>query len=95
MLQALRARKDDRKSRLDRQLKTHFVTVWSINLYRQTFPHPGQEIEREMEAIELDYLIEDLPKTIDSMKEGTLPHYGDRQVHAGFLSWRYGDKDTF
>ncbi len=42
-----------------------------LNLYRQTFPQPGEKIEEEMEAIELDYLIEDLPNTIDSMKEGT------------------------
>ncbi|NES08245.1 MAG: HAMP domain-containing histidine kinase [Okeania sp. SIO2F4] len=42
-----------------------------LNLYRQTFPQPGEKIEEEMEAIELDYLLEDLPKTIDSMKQGT------------------------
>nr|MDJ0515035.1 ATP-binding protein [Trichodesmium sp. MO_231.B1] len=42
-----------------------------LNLYRQTFPEPGEKIDEEMEAIELDYLLEDLPKTIDSMKEGT------------------------
>ena len=41
-----------------------------LNLYRETFPQPGEKIEEEMEAIELDYLIEDLPQTIDSMKEG-------------------------
>ncbi|MGD1698562.1 GAF domain-containing sensor histidine kinase [Dapis sp. BLCC M229] len=42
-----------------------------LNLYRQTFPQPGEKIEEEMEAIELDYLLEDLPNTIDSMKKGT------------------------
>ena len=42
-----------------------------LNLYRETFPKPGEVIEEEIEAIELDYLIKDLPQTIDSMKEGT------------------------
>ena len=42
-----------------------------LNLYRETFPKPGEIIEEEIEAIELDYLIKDLPQTINSMKEGT------------------------
>jgi signal transduction histidine kinase len=42
-----------------------------VNLYRETFPKPGAIIEEEIEAIELDYLIKDLPQTINSMKEGT------------------------
>ncbi|MEB3341566.1 AAA family ATPase [Okeania sp.] len=41
-----------------------------LNLYRQTFPQPGVKILEEMEAMELDYLMEDLPNMIDSMKEG-------------------------
>ncbi|NES67127.1 MAG: hypothetical protein F6K24_18680 [Okeania sp. SIO2D1] len=41
-----------------------------MNFYPQTFPEPGEKIEEEIEAIDLDYLIEDLPNTIDSMKAG-------------------------
>jgi PAS domain S-box-containing protein len=44
-----------------------------IDLYARKFPHPGLEIENEREAIDLDYLREDLPKLIKSMKDG-----GDR-----------------
>ena len=41
-----------------------------LNLYHQTFPQPGEKIAAKIEAIELDYLIEDLPQTLDSMQEG-------------------------
>ncbi len=41
-----------------------------IDLYAQKFPQPGAEIEAELEAIELDYLREDLPKLIRAMKDG-------------------------
>jgi PAS domain S-box-containing protein len=44
-----------------------------IDLYAEKFPDPGLEIEQEREAIDLDYLREDLPKLIKSMKAG-----GDR-----------------
>lgn len=42
-----------------------------INLYQQKFPDPGDEIEEEIEEIDLEYLIEDLPKLLDSMKFGS------------------------
>ncbi|MGB3208497.1 MAG: PAS domain S-box protein [Crinalium sp.] len=42
-----------------------------INLYQQHYPNPVPEIETEAEAIELDFLAEDLPKTLNSMKVGT------------------------
>jgi predicted ATPase/signal transduction histidine kinase len=41
-----------------------------IDLYQQKFPNPGTEIEEEVEAIDLEYLREDLPKLINSMYEG-------------------------
>lgn len=41
-----------------------------IELYQEKFPNPGEEIEAKIEAIELDYLREDLPKMIESMQEG-------------------------
>ncbi|HIK50994.1 MAG TPA: response regulator [Oscillatoriales cyanobacterium M59_W2019_021] len=42
-----------------------------IELYRQKFPDPGEEIENEIEEIDLDYLSEDLPKLLNSMKVGS------------------------
>ena len=41
-----------------------------IDLYQEKFPDPGVEIESEIEEIDLEYLREDLPKLIGSMKEG-------------------------
>ncbi|WP_374791755.1 ATP-binding protein [Aerosakkonema funiforme] len=42
-----------------------------IDLYRQTYPHPTEEIEAEIEEIELDFLKEDLSKLLESMKFGS------------------------
>lgn len=44
-----------------------------IDLYKEKFPTPGDEIEDKLEAIDLEYLREDLPKLIKAMKNG-----GDR-----------------
>ena len=41
-----------------------------IDLYQEKFPDPGVEIEAEIEEMDLEYLREDLPKLIGSMKEG-------------------------
>jgi predicted ATPase/GAF domain-containing protein len=41
-----------------------------IDLYQEKFPHPGREIETEIEDMDLEYLREDLPKLIGSMQEG-------------------------
>jgi predicted ATPase/signal transduction histidine kinase len=41
-----------------------------IDLYQEKFPDPGVEIEAEIEDMDLEYLREDLPKLIGSMKEG-------------------------
>ena len=41
-----------------------------INLYQQHYPSPVEEIQDEIEAIELEFLIEDLPKMLRSMKVG-------------------------
>ncbi len=41
-----------------------------IDLYQERFPNPGGEIETEIEDIDLEYLREDLPKLIGSMKDG-------------------------
>lgn len=41
-----------------------------VNLYEQYYPEPVPEIQEQMEAIEFDFLIEDLPKLLGSMKLG-------------------------
>lgn len=42
-----------------------------INLYQERSPQTDPEIQDHREAIDLDFLIEDLPKTLSSMKIGT------------------------
>lgn len=46
-----------------------------IDLYGRKFPQPDVEIEHELEAVDLDYIQEDLPKLIHSMKDA-----GDRII---------------
>jgi signal transduction histidine kinase len=41
-----------------------------LKLYQQKLPNPGQEIEEDAEQIELDYILEDLPQMLSSMKNG-------------------------
>jgi predicted ATPase/signal transduction histidine kinase len=41
-----------------------------LQSYRQTFPEPGEEIEALLEELEIDFLLEDLPNMLDSMKVG-------------------------
>ncbi len=41
-----------------------------LNLYQQEFPNPGNVIQEEIAAIDLEYLLEDLPAMISSMKLG-------------------------
>ncbi|MDJ0799669.1 MAG: PAS domain-containing protein [Calothrix sp. MO_167.B12] len=42
-----------------------------LELYQQHYPEPVEEITEEIAAIDLDFLKQDLPKLMDSMKEGT------------------------
>ncbi|MFP4298753.1 MAG: ATP-binding protein [Spirulinaceae cyanobacterium] len=42
-----------------------------IDLYQQHYPQADSEIIKEIETIELDFLREDLPKTLASMQMGT------------------------
>jgi predicted ATPase/signal transduction histidine kinase len=42
-----------------------------IQAYREAFPQPGQKIEDEIDAIDIDFLIADLPHMISSMELGT------------------------
>lgn len=41
-----------------------------LQLYQQEYPHPTPTITEEAEAIDLEFLITDLPKLLDSMKVG-------------------------
>jgi signal transduction histidine kinase len=41
-----------------------------IQLYQEQYPNPTPEISSQIEAIELEFLIEDLPKLLGSMKVG-------------------------
>ncbi len=38
--------------------------------YRDTFPDPGEQITALLEDLEIDFVLEDLPKMLDSMKAG-------------------------
>ena len=40
-----------------------------IDVYQDSFPKPGAKVEEKIEAIDLEYLREDLPKLIGSMQE--------------------------
>ena len=42
-----------------------------LNLYKKKFPEPGLEILKEIENIDLDFVVQDLPQLISSLKEGT------------------------
>ncbi|MEG4106431.1 AAA family ATPase [Microcoleus sp. S13_C5] len=41
-----------------------------LQLYQEKFPQPGAELIEKAEEIDLDYLVEDLPKMLSSMKIG-------------------------
>ena len=41
-----------------------------VQLYQDHFPDPGDELEEEIEAIELEFIQEDLPKLLESMRMG-------------------------
>lgn len=59
-----------------------------LDLYQETFPEPGEEIQAEIEEIDLDFLKEDLPKTIISMQEGSKRL---RQITTSVKTFSYGD----
>jgi signal transduction histidine kinase len=41
-----------------------------LELYQEQYPEPTEDIEAEIEAIDLDFILEDLPKILKSMKFG-------------------------
>lgn len=42
-----------------------------LSLYQQRYPNPDLDIQEKAEAIDLDFITQDLPKTLSSMKVGT------------------------
>jgi predicted ATPase/signal transduction histidine kinase len=61
-----------------------------LDLYQEKFPHPGQDIEDEIEAIDLEYLRQDLPKLIESMKLGV---ERIRNISTSLRTFSRSDKD--
>jgi two-component system, NtrC family, sensor kinase len=41
-----------------------------VKVYQQYYPNPIFEVEKEIEANDIDFLLQDLPKLLDSMKVG-------------------------
>ncbi|MEG3863042.1 ATP-binding protein [Microcoleus sp. herbarium12] len=44
--------------------------IHHLQLYQQKLPNPGEEIEEDADKIELNYILEDLPQILASMKNG-------------------------
>ncbi|TVR09598.1 MAG: GAF domain-containing protein, partial [Phormidium sp. GEM2.Bin31] len=42
-----------------------------LELYQETFPDPGDDIEEEIEEIDLEFILKDLPQILSSMSVGT------------------------
>lgn len=42
-----------------------------LQLYQKKFPEPGEEISAKIDAIDLDYLLEDISKIFEALLEGT------------------------
>ena len=59
-----------------------------LNLYQESFPDPGKKIESEIESMDLDFLKDDLPKTIISMQEGSKRL---RQISTSVKIFSYAD----
>ncbi len=62
-----------------------------IKLYQEKFPNPGIEIEQEIQNIELEYLREDLPQLLASMKEGV---QRIRNISNSLLTFSRADTNT-
>ncbi|MBN3893721.1 MAG: AAA family ATPase [Nostoc sp. JL31] len=61
-----------------------------INLYQEKFPNPGSDIQDEIDAIDLNYLREDLPKLLESMKLGVSRI---RSISTSLRTFSRADKD--
>jgi signal transduction histidine kinase len=63
-----------------------------LSLYRQHYPEPVPEIQVQANAIEIDFLVEDLPKLLVSMKVGA---DRIRQIVASFRNFSRMDEADF
>ncbi|UBF23579.1 GAF domain-containing protein [Kovacikia minuta CCNUW1] len=61
-----------------------------LDLYEQEYPEPAAAIQSEIEAIDLDYIREDLPKLIGSMQVGV---DRIRSISTSLRSFSRDDKD--
>uniref|UniRef100_UPI00403E99A2 AAA family ATPase n=1 Tax=Microcoleus sp. TaxID=44472 RepID=UPI00403E99A2 len=56
---------------LDAAAEASLDLIDCLQLYQEKFPNPGDELQEKASEIDLEYLIEDLPKMLLSMKSGT------------------------
>ncbi|MBE8967374.1 HAMP domain-containing protein [Nostocales cyanobacterium LEGE 12452] len=42
-----------------------------VRLYQEEFPNPGQQIQEKVEEIDLEFMLDDMPKIFNSMKMGS------------------------
>ncbi|MGP1384539.1 MAG: sensor histidine kinase [Thainema sp.] len=61
-----------------------------IDLYQQTYPEPTPEIQDELEDVDLDYLRDDLPKLLQSMRVGIERIHG---ISNSLRTFSRADKD--
>ena len=55
-----------------------------LQLYKEKFPSPGEEIEEKAEESDIEYLLEDLPKMLNSMQIGAIAFKVSAPVSAPF-----------
>jgi predicted ATPase/signal transduction histidine kinase/tRNA A-37 threonylcarbamoyl transferase component Bud32 len=56
---------------LDAAAEASLDLIDYLQLFQEKFPNPGDELEDKASEIDLEYLMEDLPKMLLSMKSGT------------------------
>ncbi len=61
-----------------------------IDRYQQAYPEPGEALQAEIEAIDLDYIRTDLPKLLESMKLGV---QRIRDISTSLRTFSRADKD--
>jgi predicted ATPase/signal transduction histidine kinase/tRNA A-37 threonylcarbamoyl transferase component Bud32/uncharacterized protein YukE len=73
------------------QVKPTFIEIKEhLRLYQETFPNPGVEIEENAEEIDLEYSLEDLPKTLDAM---TMACERLKNISTSLRTFSRADKD--
>jgi signal transduction histidine kinase len=62
-----------------------------VKIYQWRFPQPGDEIEEKMKDMDLEHVLEDLPKMVSSMKLGT---DSVREIMQSLRTFSRADGDT-